>query len=610
MKQYKNKLFKSLLGTALCFSALVWGTSCDQLEDEFYNPDQVTEAKLDFFFTEALKKGQLFRLEYGPTYHANHTITRQLALGSHRSMIFTRHGNTSAVEYWTTWSGGVFNNNIFERTGVDFTVNINGMQLLYNDMSDEDKEIYKIFILCSRIVKGYAFQRDTDLFDAVPYFEAGGAFEQKFYPKYDSQEEIYTAVLADLEEASKELEAIIAAGGLSSASALLFNPADILNSGDLDKWVRFSNSIRLRMAMRLVNVKPEVSRELVTKLITENRLVTEAQHEILFKERDQSTKAVTQDEFFRGFTETGQMLVGTEFVLDDILHADAADPMEMDPRIHVLFQSNRYGEYVGHPMKMDDYSYYKKHWGYLSDADFKARVDSVEVADDLKAQDPQAGDGSGGNWYIKRLVARWNRSTFMNYDMSYPVISANEVNLIIAEASLRWGIGNQEEAIRKAIDTSTRYYYNINMSNKYNESSSPTLDFIQPGSKVDKLDEAHLSAYINHALAEYNSMDFKGKLKFIFHQKYIHNNILYYYETFSEARRVIYDLGEIPIRMNPNHYWWERLLIPDTEDQTNTENFAKVKDRNYVNKTVWWSGRDKAAINPNASPGVSLELPY
>ena len=38
-----------------------------------------------------------------------------------------------------------------------------------------------------------------------------------------------------------------------------FSSVDILCNGDLDKWIRMANSLRLRMAMRLCHVKPDAA---------------------------------------------------------------------------------------------------------------------------------------------------------------------------------------------------------------------------------------------------------------------------------------------------------------------------------------------------------------
>ncbi|WP_202928017.1 SusD/RagB family nutrient-binding outer membrane lipoprotein [Cyclobacterium salsum] len=84
----------------------------------------------------------------------------------------------------------------------------------------------------------YAFM--TDAYGDLPYTEATGAKEGINYPKFDRQEIIYEGILSDLEQANQLFG--------TSAEAL---DGDILFQGDIMKWKKLSNSLRLRALMRL-----------------------------------------------------------------------------------------------------------------------------------------------------------------------------------------------------------------------------------------------------------------------------------------------------------------------------------------------------------------------
>lgn len=75
---------------------------------------------------------------------------------------------------------------------------------------------------------------------------------------YDSEEQIYNDLFADLEEAIGWLTEFAEANPEGTAD---FIKADKLCGGNPAKWVRFANTLRLRMAMRIVKVKPELARE-------------------------------------------------------------------------------------------------------------------------------------------------------------------------------------------------------------------------------------------------------------------------------------------------------------------------------------------------------------
>ena len=96
-----------------------------------------------------------------------------------------------------------------------------------------------------RIMKSYVFSDMTDAMGDIPYTDAlkGSAL---LTPKYDTQQSIYTALLADLTTASQEID----------PAGIGFATGDIMFGGDMTKWQKFANSLRLRLAVHLSNVDP------------------------------------------------------------------------------------------------------------------------------------------------------------------------------------------------------------------------------------------------------------------------------------------------------------------------------------------------------------------
>lgn len=108
-------------------------------------------------------------------------------------------------------------------------------------MSDEgvDLENYKAIAMITRV---FILSIITDTYGDVPYSEAGKAASDKLYgPKYDNQKDIYTDMLAKLEDAA---EMINIAKGLALGGDMIFG-------GSMLKWKKFANSLRLRLLMRV-----------------------------------------------------------------------------------------------------------------------------------------------------------------------------------------------------------------------------------------------------------------------------------------------------------------------------------------------------------------------
>lgn len=97
-----------------------------------------------------------------------------------------------------------------------------------------------------RIMKVYMFARLTDLYGDIPYSEAGmAAYTGVTRPIYDKQEDIYAHFFSELKEAAAQLDA--------SKDPV---PGDFFYGGNVAAWEKFANSLRLRLAMRLVKRDP------------------------------------------------------------------------------------------------------------------------------------------------------------------------------------------------------------------------------------------------------------------------------------------------------------------------------------------------------------------
>ncbi len=96
------------------------------------------------------------------------------------------------------------------------------------------KGIFKIF-------RSLLFSFMTDYYGDIYYSEALKGREGILYPKYDKQADIYTGLLAELEEANTLIK-----DGTESVSPTY----DLMYGGDKLKWQKFANSLKLRLLMR------------------------------------------------------------------------------------------------------------------------------------------------------------------------------------------------------------------------------------------------------------------------------------------------------------------------------------------------------------------------
>ncbi|NPA37656.1 MAG: SusD/RagB family nutrient-binding outer membrane lipoprotein [Chlorobi bacterium] len=95
------------------------------------------------------------------------------------------------------------------------------------------------------------FTKLTDAFGDVPYSEAGMGKYGIIKPRYDTQEYIYTDMIDRL---GKIIEILQEDG---AAEHIYPKGIDPIYDGNLDNWIRFANSFRLNLAMRVRFVEPQ-----------------------------------------------------------------------------------------------------------------------------------------------------------------------------------------------------------------------------------------------------------------------------------------------------------------------------------------------------------------
>ena len=101
-----------------------------------------------------------------------------------------------------------------------------------------------------RIFRVYVGGLLTDYYGDVPYFDAGlGYITGEMQPAYDTQKDIYLSFF-------KELKAAVALFDVK-ADAITSDP---IFNGNIEQWKTFANSLRLRYAMRLSDILPDVAK--------------------------------------------------------------------------------------------------------------------------------------------------------------------------------------------------------------------------------------------------------------------------------------------------------------------------------------------------------------
>lgn len=108
-----------------------------------------------------------------------------------------------------------------------------------------------IYAGIGKLMKAYAFANLVDLWGDIPYEEFD--IEGNYAPKLDRSQDIYNSLLALIDEAIGNLEDTNASNLLKPASD------DLIYSGNVDKWVRMGNTLKLKLLVQSRKSKNDIS---------------------------------------------------------------------------------------------------------------------------------------------------------------------------------------------------------------------------------------------------------------------------------------------------------------------------------------------------------------
>lgn len=114
----------------------------------------------------------------------------------------------------------------------------------------------------AQILRVAASLKISDCYGPIPYSKITGT---DFTVAYDSEEDLYKYMFNDLDEAIVALETPVLAGEDMSS----LKEYDLVFDGDFRKWVKFANTLKLRMAIRISNVSPELAKQKAEEAVSD-----------------------------------------------------------------------------------------------------------------------------------------------------------------------------------------------------------------------------------------------------------------------------------------------------------------------------------------------------
>ena len=113
----------------------------------------------------------------------------------------------------------------------------------------------EVSLALASLLRVAIMHRLTDQYGPIPYSKVIENRQNSLAVAYDTQQEVYATMFAELDAAIAVLESN------RTLSTEAFGEYDLVYGGDLKRWILFANSLKLRMAMRLTEVDETMARE-------------------------------------------------------------------------------------------------------------------------------------------------------------------------------------------------------------------------------------------------------------------------------------------------------------------------------------------------------------
>lgn len=175
----------------------------------------------------------------------------------------------------------------------------------------------------AKILKAFYFWHMTDRWGDIPYSEALKG-KGDFTPKYDTQKDIYDSLFNLLDQANN----MIVTGNINN---------DIVYAGDMTKWKKLANTIRMLMALRLSEVDANKGKDEFNKALNAG-VMTANTDNFVFKHL---AEAANQNYWYDQVVRQNRKW----WALSETLVAKMK-PVS-DPRLPIYGDKNTVGDYVG-----------------------------------------------------------------------------------------------------------------------------------------------------------------------------------------------------------------------------------------------------------------------
>ena len=269
------------------------------------------------------------------------TGTEQASVHNDYYYTITQLGATSSI------SGYVLSNAVTEIWN-NYYGSLQNMNLIQDQINAvSDKESMNNIQAILYTLRAYKTFRVTDQFGDIPYFNAGKAYKgdvANFRVAYDAQQLIYDSLLSDLTWAVKNINTNGGATTSAGNPYVAIGGYDVFLGGDMTKWLKFANSLRLRYAMQMVEKDPTTATPIIQDAISGSAPLIDSGNDVALW----PAKLGGYDLWVRwwSFSSGGAGFVRTSSTMWNMVSDNNTNAGIFDPRANLFVETNQAGKWA------------------------------------------------------------------------------------------------------------------------------------------------------------------------------------------------------------------------------------------------------------------------
>ena len=305
--------------TKILLAALALGTTCltscqDDWAIDNQDPAAVTTANPAYLFAEAVyqfePQGYLEYYYNAPMLYSWSGMGISTGGASEGILTLTAHGD----------KGGQY---------IKTLRYVRELEYAMENMTEEEKAVAAPYLAATRVLTVYLGLFDTDMNGSLPYSEACRAkFGGTLTPAYESQETLFNIWLGELDDAVKTFTA---------DGTVMTSSQDVVYGGDVAKWAKLANSLKLRIAVRLLAQKPDQAKQIAAAVASASCGYIDSMEETMMFNK--STVNNQNEDYIYHWSNGFTGCAGREGVINFMVE-------NLDPRVRFFYKKNSWNSTI------------------------------------------------------------------------------------------------------------------------------------------------------------------------------------------------------------------------------------------------------------------------